>query len=525
MLALILRGGIMIHTTFAFSLDPPERLSGRAMDRRQKELDGLMRPLAKKNVAGDWQIDLDSPKLSEIVGILQRLQKTKAAWMGFVEIDERFLDVAKTRAGWYVLEPHEQSHLDACFLRSVNEEQVYPFGNAAAAKPGMHVADWGPDSILVSERFKEAVVKHRLTGLEFLWVRDTGRYQALQWYLPLPCEILGRGLDHPWYDPAKSTGVGFAARDLRARHGQRIATSLGGFTLRSKSSFGDPVKDRLLKLAVAMSKGRMVVMSYPRYLRKYLPRTDFAATVRDRQYGDEIWRDRGLAVSRRARDVLLTNGLVPEKNFVAVKIFDRVPPGLENLDRLCGKPEPVFLPSELTRLRAQEATFWAEHVRHAKPPRPANLGRSLTLLHTAKRREPKDFPRPAAPKALAGAQRALGVQIPAAWQKVLRISNGGRIANSPLAAEQACLIVPVEKLPKAQREEVEYYRAINAPRPKSWLLVVQTEIGDSIWLDTRRKKTGGECRVVLVSHETGEEEREWPSVAEFLEELLTAEAD
>src|SRR5262249_55655490 len=228
-------------------------------DRRQKELDALMRPLADKNVAGDWQIDLDSPKLSEIVGILQRLHRTKAAWMSFVEIDERFLDDAKTRAAWYVLEPHEQSHLDACFLRNVNEEQVYPFGNAAAAKLGMHVADWGPDSVLVSERFKEVVEKHRLTGLEFLWVRDTGRYLALQWYLPLPREILGRGLDHPWYDPAKSTGVGSNATDRRARHGQRIATSLGGFTLRSKSSFGNPVKDRLLKLAVAMSKGRMVV--------------------------------------------------------------------------------------------------------------------------------------------------------------------------------------------------------------------------------------------------------------------------
>jgi hypothetical protein len=54
---------------------------------------------------------------------------------------------------------------------------------------------------------------------------------------------------------------------------------------------------------------------------------------------------------------------------------------------------------------------------------------------------------------------------------------------------------------------------------------MQTELGDSIWLDTRRQKPDGDCRVLLMSHETGEEERDWLSIADFLEELLTAEAE
>jgi hypothetical protein len=52
-----------------------------------------------------------------------------------------------------------------------------------------------------------------------------------------------------------------------------------------------------------------------------------------------------------------------------------------------------------------------------------------------------------------------------------------------------------------------------------------TEIGDSIWLDPARPKPGGDCRVAMMSHETGGEEREWSNIAEFLEELLTAEVD
>jgi hypothetical protein len=68
----------------------------------------------------------------------------------------------------------------------------------------------------------------------------------------------------------------------------------------------------------------------------------------------------------------------------------------------------------------------------------------------------------------------------------------------------------------------DFYREISAPLPRGLVLIVQTETGDSIWLDTKRKRPDGDCRVFLLSHETGESEREWPSAAEFLEELLTA---
>jgi hypothetical protein len=66
--------------------------------------------------------------------------------------------------------------------------------------------------------------------------------------------------------------------------------------------------------------------------------------------------------------------------------------------------------------------------------------------------------------------------------------------------------------------------ALNKYLPDSLLLAMATEIGDSIWLDPARPKPGGDCRVILMSHETGEELREWSSIAEFLEELLAAEA-
>jgi hypothetical protein len=217
--------------------------------------------------------------------------------------------------------------------------------------------------------------------------------------------------------------------------------------------------------------------------------------------------------------------VVDEDECVAVKVFDRPPKGTENLDRLCGKIEPLFSAEELARLRTQEEELWSQHLRNPKLLRVPNLSAALSLLASVKRRAPGNFREPATAEAIAQAARAMGVKIPRAWQKVLRLSNGGTIPKSPLADECSCFIVPTDKLAQSQREEVEYYRGIGSKLGKEFALAIRTEIGDSIWLDTTRTNKDGDCRVVLVSHETGEEEREWASVAEFLEELVLESAD
>jgi hypothetical protein len=61
--------------------------------------------------------------------------------------------------------------------------------------------------------------------------------------------------------------------------------------------------------------------------------------------------------------------------------------------------------------------------------------------------------------------------------------------------------------------------------PESLLEVMETELGDSVCLDTAHLKPGGEGRVVLMSHATGGEQREWATIADFLEELLTDRID
>ncbi len=259
-----------------------------------------------------------------------------------------------------------------------------------------------------------------------------------------------------------------------------------------------------------------------RYLRDYLPDTDFAYTIEDTcNTPGEVVRMRGLAMNRKAIDLLKANGIVTDAQCKAVLILDHPPKGVENLDERYGPVDPAFTPGQMAQLRELEAKAWAEHIAHPKPPRAPDLQRSLSLLRARKRQTPKEFAKPASAKAIEENANSLGRKIPAAWQQVLRISNGGRINKSPLAAGHACKIMPLKDLAEWQRSESEYYRGGGAELPDSMLFIIHTELGDSIWLDTAQPKPDGDYRVVLMSHETWAEERDWPTVAEFLEELLT----
>jgi hypothetical protein len=264
----------------------------------------------------------------------------------------------------------------------------------------------------------------------------------------------------------------------------------------------------------------------PRYLRNHLPHTDFAFTTED--YVDEmdcLHRERGLAMNRKARDLLKAQGLIDDEYCIPLLIVERPPRGVENLDRRYGPVEPTFSAEQMTRFQGLESEAWTQHLANPKPPRAPDLDRSLKLLRSAKRRAPKNFGKPASQKEIDETARRLGLRIPLAWQKVLRLTNGGRIENCPLADGYEGRITPTDKLAKEWREELDFYSQMRADLPETLLSVMGTEFGDSIWLDTSRAGKAGDCPVVFMSHETGGQQREWPTIAEFLEEALTPQEE
>jgi hypothetical protein len=502
----------MTHWSVNFCVPASPKLSRPEQEKWDKEIYDAIRPLVDScTTLGDCVIDLDSPNLPKLVRVLAGFHKQKVAWLNCPEFTERLTDLAQSRNEWFILHPKDEGEFDYGDPPSCKADRF---------KPGIHIAGF-ETYVGVSERFKTVVEDHKLTGADFIWLRDKGKYRAPQWYRLLAREPLGRGLDHPWFDSKKMTGQGYETKHPDSRHGQHNVVNLAGYALKADATFGDPVKDKLLALAKSMSGRRLVIITCPIFLRAFLPHTDFAFTVRDSQSGDIITRECGLAISRRTKYILISNHLVTEAECRGVVVLDEPYQGAEILDREERTPVPCISREKLDEWHARAEEARVEFLRSPKPVRAPSLARALTLLRARKRRQPSDFAPPAKAKDFQKACDSLGRPIPEAWQLVLRVCNGGKIEACELACGEACTITALAKLPDERRREADYYREFGAQLQDRFLPVMRTEIGDSIWLDTARPQPQGDCRVVLMSHETQDEDREWPSVAEFLDELLT----
>jgi hypothetical protein len=134
-------------------------------------------------------IPLDSPKLPYLLASLEDLRARGIATLGSGHLTEHPTEQERAQSNWFIItddtsaDPHRDLTRDS-----------YPTGHTYRFPAGTHVLQSGA---LVSERFKAAVEASQLTGLEFLWVNDIGRYPATQWYVTIPRACMGHGVDHP----------------------------------------------------------------------------------------------------------------------------------------------------------------------------------------------------------------------------------------------------------------------------------------------------------------------------------------
>src|SRR5258708_16221847 len=176
--------------TVNFSLAAPSRISSKNWDKWDREIYGVIRPLVDScSTMRDCLIDLDSPKLPELVRCLEEFHKSKAASLSCPEFVQRLSDDEDSQIEWFLLDPKDEGEFYS------GKRADLPTCKADRFKPGTHVAGLDTD-LAVSEQFKAVVEGRKRTGLEFLWMKDIGKYRAPQWFLPIACEPLGRGLDH-----------------------------------------------------------------------------------------------------------------------------------------------------------------------------------------------------------------------------------------------------------------------------------------------------------------------------------------
>ena len=268
--------------------------------------------------------------------------------VGAAILTETFDDRDTEQAAWFYLR-----------TRTVDDFNLWdPYPHC---KPGSLPKVHALNHTFVSSAFVSTVDRRRLTGLSFLRCESRGRKRAAPWFVALPSESLGRGVDHPWFDRTRWL------RDVRDRPERRSsAIDVGQYGFHQcwirKAAEREAPLDQILPLCPAppaFTTGieGLQIVTIPRYWSGVVPASDFAYVP----WGEDgpnregkTLRFRMLAVSARARAALLDDGLFDRKAFLPVRVIDTAEPEIEILDRPHARLPPMYPAFELAALRIQE---------------------------------------------------------------------------------------------------------------------------------------------------------------------------
>jgi hypothetical protein len=511
----------MIRRTLEFTLWPvqvPE--SPAESEKWKKRVFPGVEALAKKHsIFDDFEISMDSTNLGRLTRLVESLNKQGLARMHDGTLKEEVVADKAEELDWFEVRSHE----DFIQLMAAGYHGLCKL-RGGTPSTSCHVLS----GRCVSQEVKTFVENHRLSGVEFVWLK-TGRRGARQWYMPIAQRPLGRGLDHPWFNHKRLLTWRWPGcsqkREISKRWRSGIVDGLFMADMKPDSGYGDATQDRLLSL---FAPDQLRINSYPRFLRKYLPSTDFAfywsGTDEWMTFSGglrELGNRRELCVNRKAADLLIAAKLLSPDQLVPILVLEKPWPGARVLDRIPGGPGPLFSGAALRRLRQEETEAIALYQRQLGHHRRSSAQRWLDQLRQYRALEPKKFGPPATAIELKKLEQALGRTVPGLWARVLQEVGGGTI-ESEVAGPGACRIVPARELPKFHSQQAQYFRDIDSGFSEHFLHVIATDCGDAFCLDTSRVNADGDCPVALVSHETGMIERRWSSVEKFMTRLLAS---
>lgn len=374
---------------------------------------------------------------------------------------------------------------------------------AANIPSNLHAGIGFDAHIFVSERFKKIVEENNLTGLEFLWCKDTGRYApAQQWYMAIATQFVGRGLDAPWLD-ADSEKL---SKSLKFPNGLgRIGVNK---LFPAKCLLKDAQLPPRLEKYLSMCQLDKFTMSFPeRFLRQYLPSTDFA-------FGYfSGWQ--GLYISKRAKDILMQSHIINENEIEPLIILDELPVGAMLLDSFESIPAFYFGSNghigetltfeELKELHEDERKAYSKIL---KPQKKITIKQALSLVNSEKRNRPHDFEKRLNDKEL----EQWNIKLPSNWIELLRKSNGGYLSTE-------CYVKPFRYIETLNAEKQKEGKGFYEEYPINRISVA--EKGDGDWYDL---VMDGDCstdsQVVQVSHEGGDILREWADIATFISDMI-----
>lgn len=458
-------------------------------------LDGLRERGLDENEAG---IPLDSPFLPEIVAQLKRWKRARHFRAG-CRFEFKLRQEAQPEWEWYQLS--YMHDLDIDWLKWECKADRIPSSK-----------NWDSNGFM-SERLRRAIEAEQLTGLDFVWVPDVGRRKAPQWYFALAKHPLGRGLDHPLFDPVRGVGVWHERKLLDPK------LRSGIYNFRKEHFwqdlvFGDTNLDALLEV---FPDREVNVCSFPQLLRGFVPNTDFA-------YMFDVALPTKLCCNRRARSVMIKGGFLSEKDFDPLWIWDTPPPGAEILDDPNRPCRPAYPLSEDKWHKVLERVAQLEPKAKADPKPAQNPSAADVFARLSARSEGACSSNPTTPsdaELVALKKRLPG--LPRIWETVLRSANGiyfsleGQIGSGNESYDAAT----IADLPGFHQDYESTTLELIPDAPQHLLHFASELAGDWLAFDLDSMTPDGDCKVIKFDHETSSISREWPSILQLLDEALT----
>ena len=134
----------------------------------------------KCDCVGWSKLDLQNPRATEILSAIDSFCK-KNGWKARGIYTRTYADYT---SDWYEIVPavfKDNTLYDSYECESERGETVEIY-NLRAYHELRPSPKWWYESILVSERFRDACVRHGITDVDFCWARDKGKYQAEQYF-------------------------------------------------------------------------------------------------------------------------------------------------------------------------------------------------------------------------------------------------------------------------------------------------------------------------------------------------------
>jgi hypothetical protein len=269
---------------------------------------------------------------------------------GSATMFERLDDAETEAADWFYVRTKTAD-------RSFNLWDAYP-----SYTPGALAREHVMNHTFASEELVQACARSTLRGVSFLRCRSRGRQPARAWFVALPDQGLGHGLDHPWFD--RRLWIRDVGHDPNTRSSS-LDTGQHAFHQRWLRLDLGPDADFLVPLLELFpppppretTLSGLSLVTVPRYWARVFPDADFAYVP----WGEDgpnregkPMRFRQLVVSRRARQALIEARLLVPKALLAVRSVAVPEPGVEVLDERHGAVPPMYTPDELAALRLEE---------------------------------------------------------------------------------------------------------------------------------------------------------------------------